>query len=71
MDPELGAGRIGVGLTVIVSGKLDRPEFHGATHGVLGIATVRDCVAQAALRSSRADLPPSQRGRCTPSPTQG
>ncbi|MGX1545677.1 DNA gyrase subunit B [Streptomyces adustus] len=39
--------RIRAGLTAVVSVKLDRPEFRGATYGELGDAAVRDCVAQA------------------------
>ncbi|MET9903859.1 DNA gyrase subunit B [Streptomyces sp. NPDC006446] len=46
-DPDLGADRIGEGLTAVVSVKLDRPEFQGATRGRLGGDTVRSCVADA------------------------
>ncbi|AWW41832.1 ATP-binding protein [Streptomyces cadmiisoli] len=46
-DPDLGADRIGQGLTAVVSVKLDRPEFQGSTSGVLGNSEVRDCVGQA------------------------
>ncbi|WP_241989738.1 MULTISPECIES: ATP-binding protein [unclassified Streptomyces] len=46
-DPDIGADRIGAGLTAVVSVKLDRPEFEGATRGVLGNSEVRDCVGQA------------------------
>ena len=46
-DPDLGADRIGEGLTAVVSVKLDHPEFIGATHGLLGDAAVRACVAEA------------------------
>lgn len=46
-DPDLGADRIGEGLTAVVSVKLDHPEFEGSTRGVLGNAEVRTCVAQA------------------------
>ncbi|MFD0272030.1 ATP-binding protein [Streptomyces sp. NPDC127106] len=46
-DPDLGADRIGDGLTAVVSVKLDRPEFEGATRGVLGNSEVRYCVGQA------------------------
>ncbi|MFF3537409.1 ATP-binding protein [Streptomyces sp. NPDC002466] len=46
-DPGFGTGRIGEGLTAVVSVKLDRPEFKGSTRGVLGNAEVRDCVGQA------------------------
>ncbi|HET6354610.1 hypothetical protein [Streptomyces sp.] len=44
-DP--GADRIGEGLTAVVSVKLDRPEFLGATQGLLGNTDVRGCVGQA------------------------
>ncbi|MDQ0840680.1 hypothetical protein [Streptomyces sp. V1I6] len=46
-DPDLSADRIGEGLTAVVSVKLDRPEFPGATMGRLGNTAVRACVAQA------------------------
>jgi len=46
-DPDPGADRIGEGLTAVVSVKLDGPEFLGATHGMLGGAAVRACVAEA------------------------
>ncbi|MFB7176516.1 ATP-binding protein [Streptomyces sp. NPDC056257] len=46
-DPDLGADRIGEGLTAVVSVKLDRPEFKGATNGRLGGAVVRVRVGQA------------------------
>ncbi|MFK8850360.1 hypothetical protein [Streptomyces sp. Ac-502] len=46
-DPDVGADRIGEGLTAVVSVKLDRPEFQGATRSVLGDSDVRDCVGQA------------------------
>ncbi|MCX4803741.1 ATP-binding protein [Streptomyces sp. NBC_01214] len=46
-DPDLGADRIGEGLTAIVSVKLDHPEFVGATRGVLGNGPVRACVGEA------------------------
>ncbi|MFD8733629.1 ATP-binding protein [Streptomyces sp. NPDC059618] len=46
-DPDVGGDRIGEGLTAVVSVKLDRPEFGGATWGVLGNAEVRGCVGQA------------------------
>ncbi|WP_330309676.1 MULTISPECIES: DNA gyrase subunit B [unclassified Streptomyces] len=46
-DPDLGADRIGEGLTAVVSVKLDSPVFLGATHGTLGGAAVRACVAEA------------------------
>ena len=38
---------IGEGLTAIVSVTLDRPEFLGATRGLLGNAEVRTCVGEA------------------------
>ncbi|MFE3991603.1 ATP-binding protein [Streptomyces goshikiensis] len=47
VDPDFGADRIGAGLTAVVSVKLDRPEFEGATRGMLGNSEVRDCVGQA------------------------
>lgn len=46
-DPDLSSDRISEGLTAVISVKLDRPEFEGATRGVLGNPAVRDCVAQA------------------------
>ncbi|WP_405891432.1 ATP-binding protein [Streptomyces sp. NBC_00133] len=46
-DPDLGTDQIGEGLTAVVSVKLDGPEFLGATHGTLGGAAVRACVASA------------------------
>ncbi|WP_371094920.1 hypothetical protein [Streptomyces sanglieri] len=46
-DPDLGTEQIGVGLTAVVSVKLDRPVFLSATNGVLGGAAVRACVADA------------------------
>lgn len=46
-DPDLCADQIGEGLTAVVSVKLDRPEYLGATHGMLGGAAVRLCVAEA------------------------
>ncbi|MEV7446899.1 hypothetical protein AB0O22_38120 [Streptomyces sp. NPDC091204] len=46
-DPDLGADWIGEGLTAVVSVKLDRPEFQGATNGRLGGAVVRVRVGQA------------------------
>lgn len=45
-DPILKPS-ISEGLTAVVSVKLDRPEFLGATRGLLGNTDVRDCVAQA------------------------
>ncbi|WP_244224092.1 hypothetical protein [Streptomyces tirandamycinicus] len=46
-DPDLGADRIGEGLTAIVSVKLDHPEFRGATCGRLDNATARAGVGEA------------------------
>ncbi|MGW5637461.1 DNA gyrase subunit B [Streptomyces sp. NPDC003832] len=46
-ESELALDRLGVGLTAVVSVKLDSPRFEGATRGVLGNSTVRDCVRQA------------------------
>ncbi|WP_307835112.1 ATP-binding protein [Streptomyces adelaidensis] len=46
-DPDLTADRIGEGLTAVVSVKLDRPEFLGATRGVLGGTAVHACVEEA------------------------
>ncbi|MFE5141363.1 ATP-binding protein [Streptomyces fagopyri] len=46
-DPDPGADRIGVGLTAVVSVKLDRPELLGATRGQLGNADVRVRVGDA------------------------
>jgi DNA gyrase subunit B len=46
-DPDPRADRICRGLTAVVSVKLDRPEFLGATRGLLGNTDVRDCVAEA------------------------
>ncbi|MEU6866792.1 DNA gyrase subunit B [Streptomyces sp. NPDC046876] len=46
-DPDLGPDRIGEGLTAVVSAKLDRPEYLGATRGELGGAAVCACVEQA------------------------
>lgn len=47
VDPDPGADRLGVGLTAVVSVKLDRPELLGATRGRLGNADVRACVGDA------------------------
>ncbi|EFL19249.1 DNA gyrase subunit B [Streptomyces sp. C] len=41
------ADGVGEGLVAVVSVKLDQPEFRGVTHGVLGNAAVRGCVADA------------------------
>ncbi len=46
-DPGLDAAQGSGGLTAVVSVKLDRPEFTGATHGGLGNDGVRDRVADA------------------------
>ncbi|MDH6569897.1 DNA gyrase subunit B [Streptomyces sp. SAI-117] len=45
-DADLSADRIGEGLTAVVSVKLDRPEFLGATRGLLGNAAVLLCVTE-------------------------
>ncbi|MEV7561885.1 DNA gyrase subunit B [Streptomyces sp. NPDC089795] len=45
--PDLDADRITEGLTAVVSVKLDRPEFVGATRRELGNAPVRGCVGEA------------------------
>ncbi|MFI1484879.1 DNA gyrase subunit B [Streptomyces sp. NPDC020747] len=47
VDPDPCADRIGVGLTAVVSVKLDRPEYPSATRGLLGNPDVRDCVGEA------------------------
>lgn len=46
-DPDLDPERTSEGLTAVVSVKLDRPEYEGATHERLGNRPVRACVAQA------------------------
>ncbi|WP_327063751.1 ATP-binding protein [Kitasatospora purpeofusca] len=46
-DPDLAPTRLGVGLTAIVSVKLDRPEFEGSLRDRLGNGPVRACVAEA------------------------
>ncbi|WP_328974308.1 DNA gyrase subunit B [Streptomyces canus] len=46
-DPDPDVARIGEGLTAVVSVKLDRPEFLGATVGLLGNTAVRACVGEA------------------------
>ncbi|MBR7835381.1 hypothetical protein KDL01_19055 [Actinospica durhamensis] len=46
-DPDFSSARIGEGLTAVVSVKLKRPRFEGATHGVLHNAEVLDCVREA------------------------
>lgn len=45
-DPDLGAERIGEGLTAVVSVKLDHPQHVGPTLGALGNAAVSACVAE-------------------------
>ncbi|MFC8365142.1 DNA gyrase subunit B [Streptomyces griseorubiginosus] len=45
-DPGPSADRIARGLTAVVSVKLDRPEFLGATRGTLGNPAARPCVAE-------------------------
>ncbi len=46
-DTDLGPDRLCDGLTAVVSVKLDRPEFEGATRDFLGNAEVRESVAPA------------------------
>ncbi|MFD8041796.1 DNA gyrase subunit B [Streptomyces chartreusis] len=46
-DIDLGPDRLFDGLTAVVSVKLDRPEFEGATRDCLGNAEVRESVAPA------------------------
>ncbi|MEF9915352.1 DNA gyrase subunit B [Streptomyces sp. P5-A9] len=46
-DDDPSADRITKGLTAVVSVKLDRPEYLGATHELLGNTDVRGCVRQA------------------------
>lgn len=46
-DPDACAHQIGRGLTAVVSVKLDRPEYRGATRGLLGNTDVRACVGEA------------------------
>ncbi|MFJ4367860.1 DNA gyrase subunit B [Streptomyces chartreusis] len=46
-DTDLGPERLCDGLTAVVSVKLDRPEFEGATRDCLGNAEVRESVAPA------------------------
>ncbi|QKZ16312.1 ATP-binding protein [Streptomyces chartreusis] len=46
-DTDLGPDRLCDGLTAVVSVKLDRPEFEGATRDCLGNAEVRESVAPA------------------------
>jgi len=46
-DPDFTPTQLGAGLTAVVSVKLDRPEFEGATRDRLGNGPVRACVAEA------------------------
>ncbi|MFD5326871.1 ATP-binding protein [Streptomyces sp. NPDC127092] len=46
-DPDFTPSRLGAGLTAVVSVKLDRPEFEGATRDRLGNGPVRACVTEA------------------------
>jgi DNA gyrase subunit B len=46
-DPDLSTDRIGEGLTAVVSVKLERLEFQGATRGRLGGTVVHYCVTAA------------------------
>ncbi|WKD35206.1 ATP-binding protein [Streptomyces xanthophaeus] len=46
-DPEFTPTQLGAGLTAVVSVKLDRPAFEGATRDRLGNGPVRACVAEA------------------------
>ena len=46
-DPDLAPAQLGMGLTAVVSVKLDHPEFEGATRDRLGNGPVRACVAEA------------------------
>ncbi|MFJ3754914.1 DNA gyrase subunit B [Streptomyces sp. NPDC090080] len=55
-EPDSGAGRIGARLTAVVSVKLDRPEFRGATGSTLGGPDVRDGVREAVREHSAAWL---------------
>ncbi|MFI6276966.1 DNA gyrase subunit B [Streptomyces sp. NPDC050988] len=45
-EPDPGADRICRSLTAVVSVKLDRPEYLGATRGLLGNTDVRGCVEE-------------------------
>ncbi|MEV5975068.1 ATP-binding protein [Streptomyces sp. NPDC051921] len=47
LNPDFTPTQLGAGLTAVVSVKLDRPEFEGATRGRLGNGPVRACVAEA------------------------
>ncbi|WP_073903775.1 ATP-binding protein [Streptomyces sp. CB02009] len=46
-DPDPDADRVCAGLTAVVSVKLDRAEYSGATRTLLGGAEVRSCVEEA------------------------
>ncbi|MFC4033301.1 DNA gyrase subunit B [Streptomyces polygonati] len=46
-DPHLSLERISEGLTAVVSVKLHRPQYEGATHGILGNTAVHTCVGEA------------------------
>lgn len=48
-DPDLSTDCVSVGLTAVVSVKLEYPEFEGSTRGVLGNAVVHACVREAVL----------------------
>ncbi|MGW8597610.1 hypothetical protein ACWGLB_01600 [Streptomyces sp. NPDC055893] len=45
-DPDFTPAQLGAGLTAVVSVKLDRPEFEGATRDRLGNGPIRACVAE-------------------------
>ncbi|MEZ0111638.1 DNA gyrase/topoisomerase IV subunit B [Catenulispora sp. EB89] len=46
-DPDIGADRIGRGLTAVVSVKVKYPQFEGCTRDALGNAHVRGYLRQA------------------------
>jgi DNA gyrase subunit B len=46
-ESDLTPDQLGLGLTAVVSVKLDQPELLGALHDVLGNPPVRACVAEA------------------------
>ncbi|MER6347651.1 DNA gyrase subunit B [Streptomyces sp. NPDC001595] len=46
-EPGLGAERMSEGLTAVVSVKMDRPEFEGATRATLSSAAAGVCVGEA------------------------
>lgn len=46
-EPDLHPARTGQGMTAVVSVKLDRPEYQGATHGMLGNRAAHLCVREA------------------------